>query len=229
MYDMKMYLIHGVDKSREPRMINEFLKAGIDLSGVQWIRHPNKDELSDNLINAIILNDPTSPIKPWSYRINNIPKGIVSCTYKHYLALKDIVENRIQYGLIMEDNMQFINGINIPERVKLYIDQLNTYYPDWDVLFDLKNGPPSEYNTYFPDRHVYPRRHTHNNLWHGGARCASFYIVNYNSALKLYNNYIPFNTAPDAWMCDLFRKLDMKIFWAEPNAVEPWQHVSTAT
>ena len=229
MYNIKMYLIHGVDSSREPRMINEFKIAGIDSSNLEWIRHPNKNEITDDLINSIVLNDPTSAIMPWSYMINFIPKGIVSCTYKHYLALKNIVENKIPYGLIMEDNMQFISGINIPERINLYIEELNKYYPDWDVLFDLKSGPPSEYNTYLSDRYVYPRRHTHNNPWHGGARCASFYIVNYNSALKLYNNYIPFNTAPDAWMCDLFRKLDMKIFWAEPNAVEQWQHVSTAT
>jgi len=226
MHNIKTYLIHGPDSSREQRMITEFNLANMDLSGITWLRYPNKNEIDVDFINKCVSS--RSNLLPWEYKIEDIPRGVVSCTYKHYLALKDIVENKYDYGIIMEDNFQFIKGINIPERINIYINQLNKYYPEWDILFDLKNGPPSDYNTYTDDIYVYPRKHTHENPWHGGARCASFYIVTYNCALKLYNNYLPFNSAPDAWMCDLFRKLDIKCFWAEPNVVEPWPHTSTA-
>jgi len=230
MYPIKMYLIHGVDKSREPRMINEFLKAGIDPSGVQWIRHPNKDEITPEFLDTYIMKIPSYiatqyiPGGP-----NSVSKGIASCTYKHYLALQDIVKNMYEYSVIMEDNMQFIDGINIPERVNLYINQLNAYYPDWDILFDMNSGPRSDYNTYTQDKYVYPRKHTHMDPWQGGARCARFYLLTYKCAVAMYNHYIPYNSAPDAWMCELFRKLDTKVFWAEPNAVEDWPHNSTAT
>jgi len=229
MHPVSLYLIHGIDKSRGPRMIEEFKKAGIDPSGVQWILHPNKDELTYEFLCKNILSTPSYiatqyiPGGPHS-----VPLGVASCTYKHYLALEDIVKNKYPYAVIMEDNMQFAHGVNVPERIQTYINQLNSLYPGWDVLFDLKNGPRDPDNTYVPETYVYPRKHTHASPWHGGARCAQFYLLSYQGALKLYSHYIPFNSAPDAWMCELFRKLDMKVFWAEPNAVEVWQHTSTA-
>jgi GR25 family glycosyltransferase involved in LPS biosynthesis len=225
-----MYLIHGIDPSREPRMIYEFIKAGIDTSAVQWIRHPNKDEITYQFLNTYIMKTPSYiatqyiPGGP-----NSISRGVASCTYKHYLALEDIVKNKYEYSIIMEDNMQFVNGINIPERVNLYIEQLNTFYPDWDVLFDMSSDTRSDYHTYTADRVVYPRKLVYDNPWHGGSRCARFYLLRYKCAEALYNNYIPFNSPPDMWMNDLFRRLDMKVFWAEPNAVEDWHHSSTAT
>ena len=43
-----------------------------------------------------------------------------------------------------------------------------------------------------------------------------------------YEHYLPFNNAPDWWMNDLFRKLNIKSFWADPPAVDIWKHSSTA-
>jgi len=224
-----MYLIHGVDVAREQRMIKEFEDGGIDISGVQWIRHPNKDELNREFIDRIVSWLPHH-LNPWEYRPDFIPKGIVSCTYKHYLGLKDIVENKYEYGIIMEDNLEFVKGVNVNDRINTYISQLNSKYPDWDILFDYDYGfnandtVPTE-----PYVYVYPRATTFSgNKWLGGAKMARFYIVKYNSAVKLYNNYLPFNCAPDMWMNFLFRKLNMKVFWAEPSIVRPWKHDSTA-
>ena len=49
-------------------------------------------------------------------------------------------------------------------------------------------------------------------LLHGGSRSAQFYYLNYETAEKLYQNYLPFNHAPDMWMNDLFRKLNINSF-----------------
>ena len=56
----------------------------------------------------------------------------------------------------------------------------------------------------------------------------SFYLLNLGCAKKLYDNYIPFNNAPDWYMNDLFRKLNIKCFWSEPSVVKVWEHISTA-
>ena len=43
---------------------------------------------------------------------NNISIGELGCGLSHLWCLKDIVENKYEYSIIMEDNMQFVNGIN---------------------------------------------------------------------------------------------------------------------
>lgn len=225
MTNIQYYLIHGIDKTREQRMINEFLSAGIDLSWVKWIRYPNKDEISDELYNQIVEKIPSYSCGNYVHG-SSVGRGVASCSYKHYLALKDIVENNYEYGVIMEDNMQFIKGVNIPGRLKIYIQELNTYYPEWDILFDLKYGT-NEY-TLIPGRYVYPKLNEINQFGHGGTRCAQFYLITQKCAKKLYENYLPFNNAPDWWMNDLFRKLDILSFWADPPAVDIWEHTSTA-
>lgn len=220
-----MYLIHGVDKSREPRMISEFLKSGIDPSGVKWILHPNKGEISDTLHRQI-----TNYSSSYSCGVHippgTVSRGVASCGFKHYLALKDIVENKYEYAVIMEDNMQFFTGINIPERLDIYIKQLNTMYTDWDILFDLNYGKSD--HICIDGIYVYPKTNEMSALNHGGTRCAQFYLIRLKCAQKLYENYLPFNNAPDWWMNDLFRKLDIKSFWADPPAVDIWHHTSTA-
>jgi GR25 family glycosyltransferase involved in LPS biosynthesis len=220
------YLIHGIDSSRRERMQKEFLQAGIDNNEINWILHPNKNEISNELYRKIVNQQPSYTCGNYVHP-NSINLGVTSCSYKHYLALKSIVENNQEYAVIMEDNMQFMKGINIPERLNIYIDELNKNYPDWDVLFDLNYGISDHITE--PNKYVYPKNNAINNLNHGGTRCAQFYLIRNKCAKVLYENYLPFNNAPDWWMNDLFRKLNIQSFWADPPAVDVWSHCSTAT
>ena len=43
-------------------------------------------------------------------------------------------------------------------------------------------------------------------------RAAQFYLLNYNSAKKLYENFIPFNHSADMWMNSVIRKLNLKVY-----------------
>ena len=76
--------------------------------------------------------------------------------------------------------------------------------------------------------YVYPKSNYITNYCHGGTRLAQFYIVTNKCARKMYNDYIPFNNAPDWWMNDLFRKLNIKSFWSEPSISDVYPHISTA-
>lgn len=224
-YRLRYYLIHNLDKSRAETMNAEFEKWGFDTNNITWINHPNKNELSDELIKKILIQSPsitngllTSP----TYLMER--KGYISCTYKHYLALKDIVENNYDYGVIMEDNNTFTN--EIPKLVPIYIEQLDKYYGEWDILFDACwtnyiESPVRE------GLYVYPKSNAITAQCHGGSKAANFYLIKQECARKLLPHYIPFNHSPDWWMNDLFRKLDIKSFWVEPSFVKKHDKPST--
>ena len=223
------YLIHGVDKQRGPRMISEFKKWGLNNDKVKWILEPNKDKITD-LMRKQLLNqkESTSCGILFPPGCHNIGNGKISCTFKHFLCLKDIVENNYEYGIVMEDNQFFCS--NIPETVQKYVNQLNELYPGWDIIFDTKWKKVQEINEVevVDNVYVYPKSNEITKYCHGSTRLAQFYIVTNKCAKKMYENYIPFNNAPDWWMNDLFRKLGIKSFWSEPSISDVFPHISTA-
>jgi hypothetical protein len=79
----------------------------------------------------------------------------------------------------------------VPETLERYIHELNTYYPDWDIIFDSDWGKYME-GEVSPDRVVYPKSIEINNFGHGGTRCAHFYLLTQKCAKNLYENYLPF-------------------------------------
>ena len=92
--NLRYYLIHGLDPKRGRIMMEEFKKWNFELDKIKWILHPNKDEITDELLDSIIIKEPSYSANIFipPERTRNA-KGLVCCTYKHYLALKDIVEN----------------------------------------------------------------------------------------------------------------------------------------
>lgn len=225
-HNIHYYLIHGLDNNREKIMMNEFNKWEFDLNKISWILHPNKNEITDELLDSIIIKEPSysSGVFIPPERTRNA-KGMVCCTYKHYLALKNIVENNYDYGVIIEDNICFKG--KIPELVNTYIKQLDENYGEWDILFDgsWTSYMEGEINS---DLLVYPKTNEITSQCHGGTKAATFYLIKKECAKKLIEHYIPFNNSPDWWMNDLFRKLNIKSFWVEPSFVYVHPgHIST--
>ena len=221
---IKYYLIHNLDIERKKIMTNEFIKWGFDLDNIKWMEHPNKNEITEDMINKLTIQEPSysNNILFYPSRIV-LRKGLISCTYKHYLCLKDIIDNNYEYGVIMEDNIYFTD--NIPKLIKTYIEQLNNY-GKWDILFDCNWTNYKEGNIK-PEVLVYPKSNEITQQCHGGSKAASFYLITNECAKKLFEKYIPFNNSPDWWMNDLFRKLDIKSFWVEPSVALVRQHVSS--
>ncbi len=205
-------VIHGIDKSRKPRMLDEFQRNGIPNDDVTWIVYPNKDELTPELIRSVTTTTAACTLR----------YGQISCTYKHYLALQDIVRKQIPLALIIEDNIGFYN--NVPQTIQQYLSQLP---PDWDVLFDSDllryKEQPLKSNIL-----VYPKSNDIGGGYHGGTRGVACYLINLKCATKLYENFIPFNNVSDFWMNELFRKLNIKSYWTQPTNVFVAPHVSTA-
>ena len=221
---IQYYLIHGVDTSRKPKMENEFRNCGMTDQQVKWMNYPNKNDITAELYKSIV-NQEASWCCGVYVHPNSMRLGVVSCTYKHYLSLKDIAEGDAEYGVIMEDSLHFTE--NIPKRMELYISQLNEFYPGWDVIFDSAWKEYGE-SEVVPGRFVYPKNIEISDQGHGGTRCAHCYLVTKDCARKLCEKYLPFNQAPDWYMNDLFRTLDIKCYWGEPSIAHVVPHVSTA-
>ncbi len=226
--DTKFYIIHNLDKNRKKRILSELNNAGVDDKDIIFINHPNKNEITYRIKKTAVQRNTKQGVEK-----KTIKDGWISVTYKHYLALKNIVENSIPFAFIIEDNVGKING-NIYERISSYLQDLPK---DWGVVFESDQFPfsytkesvvnknsivqqKSNDETYFDDGSL---------LLGGGTRSAQFYFINFDTAKKLHDNYLPFNHAPDFWMNELFRKLNIKSFWAEPSMIETEKHHRTST
>ena len=209
--NINYYLIHNLDENRYQNMTKLLKENNISLDNVKFINHPNKNELTYEIKRKIVQKN------------SKIPDGWISCSYKHYLALQDIVENNIELAVVMEDNIGSFYE-NVPTRIKKYLEEMDE---DWDIIFDSIFSNFGELNEgdVLEDKLVYLKKNeiTKNSegkiISHGSTRAAQFYLLNYNSAKKLYENFIPFNHSADMWMNSVIRKLNLKVYWSEPSLV----------
>jgi len=225
---LKFFIIHNLDQRRKQVIDKELEKSEIPNEDIIFINNPNKNELTYKIKKKAVQKNTKYGVEK-----KTIKDGWISVSYKHYLALKHIVENSIDLAFIIEDNVWKING-NLYDRVGEYLEELPD---DWDIVFECDQ---------FPFSYSGEPLTTNNNLIHkksneityqesgeillgGGSRAAQFYFVNLDAAKKLYDNYLPFNHAPDLWMNDLFRKLDINSFWAEPTIIETEKGHRTST
>tara|TARA_X000000950_G_scaffold183047_1_gene221779 strand:- start:6251 stop:6976 length:726 start_codon:yes stop_codon:yes gene_type:complete len=215
------YIIHNLDQKRYNNMVSLLKSNGVDSKEVKFINHPNKNEL-------------TYEIKKKAVQKNSqIRDGWISCSYKHYLALEDIVKNQHELGVIMEDN---IGGFfeNIPKRLKKYLDFMDD---DWDVIFDSVWGNYKDMNEekVVGEKLVYKKSNqiTKNMngkiISHGSTRAAQFYLINQKAAKKLYDNFLPFNHSADMWMNEVIRKTNLNVYWSEPSLVTSKFNKKTST
>jgi GR25 family glycosyltransferase involved in LPS biosynthesis len=216
------YIISGVDAAREPYLKNEFEIWGLEDKDITWVKGSNKDDLSDELIKHICNG--------------SMKKGQISCTYKHFLSLQDMIRNQREYAVIMEDDVNFRD--NIQERLKKYLWELNRNHPDWNVLFDgdinTYYGPGCQYKEekVVPGRLVYPKSNKDEidmdpQGMGGSTRGANYYLINLKTAKILCENFLPFTTIVDHQYNWLFRKLDFNVYWSMPPFVHKLKRRST--
>lgn len=199
---IQYYLIHGIDTSRKPFMEDQFRHFGIPAQDVKWILTPNKYD----------------PLPPNICTNTALPRGMVACTYKHYLILKDIVENQYPLAVLMEDNIQF-NG-DVPSAIQKY---LNDMPADWDMVFD------SDYCNLHGESvsSVYKKSNEITSQCNGSSKGAHFILFNLRSATRLYESFLPFYHCSDHHYNELARKLNLNVYWAEPPNVHKVRRPST--
>ncbi len=221
MINCKFYVIHNLDKQRYDNMINLFSKYGINISDVTFINHPNKDELTYKIKKNTVQKG------------SKIKDGWISCSYKHYLALEQIVKNKDELAVIMEDNIGDFYE-NVMDRLSKYLEELPN---NWDVLYDsvweeysnMNEEEVSSNKLVYKKSNGITRNRDGKIISHGGTRAAQFYLVNKKSAKKMYDNFLPFNHSADMWMNEVLRKANLKSFWSEPSLVSKKFNTVTST
>ena len=228
MKNCKFFIIHNLDPKRKENILKQLRISNIPDKDIFFINHPNKNELTYEIKKVAVQKNT---------RINNkvIKDGWISVSYKHYIALKEIVENKIEYSVIIEDNVGEFQS-NIYERLEKYHSELPD---DWGVVFEsdqkyldfeyTMESPVYSYKLLYKKSNEITYDESGKVLLHGGSRSAQFYYLNYQTAKKLYENYLPFNHAPDMWMNELFRKLDINSYWAEPTFIKTEKNHKTST
>ena len=226
--EIKFFIIHNLDKNRKKTILHELNKNGVNDENIIFINHPNKNEISYKIKKLAVEKGTRYGIEK-----KTIKDGWISVTYKHYLALERIVKESISYAFIIEDNVGKINQ-NIYERVDKYLSELPS---TWGVVFEsdqfsysyTKESPVSLNTTIYKKSNEITYKSDGEPHLLGGSRSAQFYFLNQTTAKKLYDNYLPFNHAPDMWMNQLFRKLNIESYWAEPSIIETEKNHKTST
>lgn len=222
-YNYRYYLIHNLDVPRKFRMLNEFKKFNIDNNCVKWILYPNRTDLTEEFLKKNTFDGSLLYSHHIPYPLKN---GQIACTYKHYLALKDIVQNNYEHSVIIEDNIGFKN--NVPERLNLYLKQLPE---NWSILFehDVNVLPYNENIKNISNSiYVYPKSNYITDTYHGGSRGAAFYLLNNKTAKLLHDKFIPMGTVSDMWYNNLFRLLNINSYWTSDTNIYVAPHISTS-
>ena len=218
--NIKYYLINGVDRSRDEFMKKEFNKVNIPQDEVIWIKSHNKTELTQEFINKYTTNPP--------YGFKKMKLGQLSCTYKHYLALKHIVENDIDIGVIMEDNIEFRNELSkdFPKTLSKYLEKIPG---DWDILFESDTLDYKKINELpiVENKIIYKKNNEITRYCHGGTNAANCYIIPNKTAKLFYNNYLPIPIIVDFHMNELIRKYSLNSYWCYPPIVHRIRRRST--
>jgi len=235
MKNIKFFVIHNRDPLRKKVILNELNKNGVANKDIQFVEFPNKEELTYGIKKiAVQKRRNRHNYNDENLKGKSIKDGWICVSYKHYLALEAIVKNNYEFSVIVEDNIGKFNK-NILETLNTCMEQLPS---DWDIVFDSTWAHSYEFigeGKVSKDCIVYEKslNYTFNEYGKivsaGGTKSAQFYFLNYNSAKKLYENYLPFNHAPDVWMNELFRFLNFKTFWIEPSITETRKNHTSST
>lgn len=217
------YLVHNGEQYRKEHKLKNFKEVNMDMEKLKWILYPNKQDITQEIRNFYV--------QPTIEAHRNLNNGQLACAIKHYIALKDMVENNYEYAVIMEDNMEIKDDIN--KWINIYIEQLNRLYPNWNMLFDHDYGfeQPLRYTEQplVEGQYVYLKSNEANHICLGSSKLAQCYLINLRTAKILVERMLPFETAIDHYYNIVFRRLNFQVFWAEPANIRSWHHISTAT
>ena len=232
---VKYYCIFGIDESRREFLHDQFAKYGPQ--SVEMIEGNNIDSLTPESISKIYDRDinvdreRTAQCQAiYPYYWHNLTLGQIACTYKHYLAIsKFLFETDEEYCVIMEDNVSFNGPVeSTVNRALKELEGLN-----WDMIFDSDICLIKYLGRSRPDKIAYRVMRDGKNValvsngGEGGTKGANFYILNRESAQKLYDNFLPFTTVVDFYYNYLIRKLGLTVYWIHPNNVHKVDRPST--
>tara|TARA_R100000152_G_C6781539_1_gene216243 strand:- start:5676 stop:6398 length:723 start_codon:yes stop_codon:yes gene_type:complete len=209
----KVYVLHYTKLEERKKNLEGALEHfGIDY---EFVTDFDQEDLTDQIIEewySTNEDDYNRKIDPlWGAKQNPFRKlnlAEISCTIKHYLCIKKVAENCNERGLILEDDVFFVE--NFPEVFNHFLSKTPN---DWGAIF---MGCCA--NLRVPQRLrmqgvcAYPKEHP-------ASRGGDSYILKKNVAQKIVSTMKPFNTISDWELACQLHQHNVKTYWWEPPLV----------
>jgi glycosyl transferase family 25 len=203
---LKGYIIHvKADSTRKKHMQEQIKNLNIDFT---FVNDGDQADLTMEIIS-----------KNFKYGLNKIC-GETSCTYKHFLAYRDMIDNNINYALIFENDIFLdknfeqavfkaideIENINNHKENKIFLSLEDSYFK-FVKGSERKKGQ----TVYKIDRNTYGRNYL--------SRCAGAYLINLSCAKALIKE-VDTNKSSDIidwFITNCARKELIDIYWLHPT------------
>ena len=199
-----------------------FLDVQLSTVGLQgnYITEFDQEDLTPQIVDQFYEKNPQihdSKIeKLWdpsihTYRELKIPE--ISCTIKHFEALRLIAENQEDYGLILEDDVVFREGF-----VEEFDRCLSLTPNDWDAIF-IGAGCGESFQRHKLSESEKVNEHCFL-VDHPATNCAEAYLVKKEMADKIYKSAQPFHLISDWELAYQLFKFNAKVYWWAPSLIE---------
>ena len=206
----KVYVVHYTRLiERRMRLEGQFRRLDIE---AEYITADDKDDLSAAQIKESYVNNEESYnntiLKVYGKESNpfrRMSDAEISCTIKHYNAIKKIGEECEEYGLIFEDDVILVDN---------FVDHFNSYLKrtptDWDAIFmgsccDLRISPPGG----DLEQVAFLKKHP-------ATKCADGYMLKRGLAQKITKTMMPFNVISDWELGYQLALHGANVYWWEP-------------
>lgn len=198
-------VIGSGDLDREVHMKAELEKVG--LQDAIWLREPNRPNVPVELIAAL------------KGKGAKMTEGEFSATLKHFLALHMFLQSRAQFGLIMEDRIQFMGDFRV--RLREYLRRLPQ---NFDILFegDMVRIPgfDNHYaNLGSPEFSLIKMRRGIQDWCHGATNGANCYLISRKAARGMVKNSLPFAQVIDHHLNEIIDREKLAVYWPMPPSV----------
>jgi GR25 family glycosyltransferase involved in LPS biosynthesis len=213
----KIYIIHYTKLKDRYESILPFLENC--KIPYEFILDYDQDNLNEQTLKKFYLGDSNRFLEKIQYsynflnpqfRILNNPE--ISCTIKHFIAIKKLSEECSNFGLILEDDVVFYENFN-----DRYKHCMNMTPSNWDSIF-LGNGCGEQFQALKLSQSIKINDCCYL-VNHPATNCAEAYMLRPEIAKKIYDSAIPFQLVSDWEIAYQLHKIDAKTYWWYPSLV----------
>lgn len=153
-------------------------------------------DLTKDVLGSLFRGSPQSPAEK-------------SCFYKHYLTYKAIVERKIPFALVLEDDAYLTHDFSKKlERVTEELKDKSNYLVNIESAY---LSVPFRFRKC--NQHIYLANYT---------KMTGGYLIDYSAAKKLYDyiNFHPIHLPIDIYQSEMRDVIGFNIYWSQPSLVQ---------
>lgn len=139
----------------------------------------------------------------------DVKKSEISLAYKHLKALEDMVNNKINIALFLEDDAILCNDFS-----KIANNFLSRTPSDWDMIFPGNGCNLRIHPSLVNQSQVSYKKD------HPATKCTDSYFIKLDAAKKLLTTIKPFHIAIDWELNYQLKYHDFNVYWFEPFLVQ---------